>query len=303
MSKIAVLMSTYNGERYISEQIDSILRQKVDGHIDLWVRDDGSLDKTQSILREYSKSNKLNWYTGENLGPAKSFIDMLSHCGDYDYYAFSDQDDVWNDNKIAAAIKYLNSHEEPAIYCSNAELVDKNLNTLNQYCNKFIPQYNLAGVLIGGGIQGATMVFNRALALEIVRRKIPEFISMHDYYISVVCLSVGGNIIYDANSYMKYRQHENNVIGVDKRIGSTIKNRIAIILNENKFFDIEKTSKQIVEMYRDQIPQKELEVLQCAMNYKHNLSSRIQLALYKGIGLGRLNMSLAERLSVLLGKV
>jgi rhamnosyltransferase len=141
------------------------------------------------------------------------------------------------------------------------------------------------------------------LALEIVRRKIPEFISMHDYYISVVCLSVGGNIIYDANSYMKYRQHENNVIGVDKRIGSTIKNRIAIILNENKFFDIEKTSKQIVEMYRDQIPQKELEVLQCAMNYKHNLSSRIQLALYKGIGLGRLNMSLAERLSVLLGKV
>lgn len=303
MPRIAVLMSSYNGEKYISEQIDSILQQEGNNTIDLWVRDDGSKDNTQNILKEYEVRKKLKWYTGENLGPARSFIDMIKHCGDYDYYAFSDQDDLWSSNKIATAIKCLEHREEPAIYCSNAELVDKNLKTLNQYCNKFNPQYSLAGVLIGGGVQGATMVFNKELAIKIINRITPEFIPMHDYYISVVCLSLGGKIIYDSNSYMKYRQHENNVIGIDKRISSTIENRIAIIFNKNGFFDVEKTSEQIIEMYGEFISDDKLKILKCAANYKHNFLSKIRLATYKGIGLGRLNLSIAERLSVMLGKV
>ena len=70
--RVAVLMSTYNGEKYIREQIDSILEQSGNFDLDLWVRDDGSKDSTQQILQEYAQQRKLHWYTGENLGAAHS---------------------------------------------------------------------------------------------------------------------------------------------------------------------------------------------------------------------------------------
>ena len=86
--KIAVLMSTYNGEQYISEQIDSILAQEGDFDLELHVRDDGSKDGTINILSRYEEEGKLRWYNNENLGPAKSFMDLIFSCGEYDCSAF-----------------------------------------------------------------------------------------------------------------------------------------------------------------------------------------------------------------------
>ena len=102
--RVAVLMSTYNGEKYIREQIDSILEQSGNFDLDLWVRDDGSKDSTQQILQEYAQQRKLHWYTGENLGAAHSFIDLVRKCKGYDYYAFADQDDYWMTNKIQMGV-------------------------------------------------------------------------------------------------------------------------------------------------------------------------------------------------------
>lgn len=105
--KIAVLISTYNGEKYIRDQIESIMSQKVDAQIDIIVRDDGSTDKTKDILEEYSKQKKLKWYTGENLKPANSFFNLLIQNETYDYYAFADQDDYWKNDKLRRAIEKI----------------------------------------------------------------------------------------------------------------------------------------------------------------------------------------------------
>lgn len=93
--KAAVLMSTYNGARFIREQLDSILDQTGEFELDLWVRDDGSTDGTKDILNDYESRGLLRWYTGENLGPAQSFLDLVRRTLGYDWYAFADQDDFW----------------------------------------------------------------------------------------------------------------------------------------------------------------------------------------------------------------
>ena len=87
--KVIVLLSTYNGEKFLQSQLDSILAQDLcnNAEILIFVRDDGSSDNTQNILQEYKKQKNLNWYTGVNIKPAKSFWHLLNHCPDADYYS------------------------------------------------------------------------------------------------------------------------------------------------------------------------------------------------------------------------
>ena len=92
--KITILLSSYNGEKYIEEQLNSIFNQTYD-NISILVRDDNSKDGTVKILEKYAAQGKLKWYSGENLGCAKSFWDLLCNFGESDYYAFCDQYDVW----------------------------------------------------------------------------------------------------------------------------------------------------------------------------------------------------------------
>ena len=129
--RICVMLSSYNGEKYIKEQIDSILAQKIDGEMILLVRDDGSTDETKQILNEYrSKYNNISWYTGDNLKAAKSFWDLVNSAPDADYYAFCDQDDVWYPDKLVRAINALEKEAIPALYASNVVVVDQNLNSI-----------------------------------------------------------------------------------------------------------------------------------------------------------------------------
>ena len=97
-------MSTYNGQKYIRQQIDSILQQ-TNVEVNLLVRDDGSKDDTIKILDEYKQEGKLTYYTGPNLGPQLSFLNLLNNCPKADYYAFADQDDYWEKDKLSTAVK------------------------------------------------------------------------------------------------------------------------------------------------------------------------------------------------------
>lgn len=303
MDRIVVMMSSYNGEKYIKEQIDSILTQE-GCEISLRVRDDGSKDSTIAILEEYAESKKLTWFTGTNLNFAKSFMTLLSTCSDeYDFYAFSDQDDVWKKDKLAAAIEHLRGIAEPALYCCNAELVDEKLNGLGAYCNSYVLKPSLPGVILGGGIQGATIVMNRRLAEFFIARPVPEYITMHDYYVSSVCLSLGGKIIYDETPYLLYRQHGGNAIGLEKGFMKTLQNRFAVALNRDHLFDVEKTIRQILNDYGDAIKGEERKKLQLILEYKSSFVNRIKAAALEGIGNGRMNISVTIRLGVLLKKL
>ena len=109
-------MSTYNGKDYLREQIDSILSQdceeKADVKLKLLIRDDGSKDGTQEILRKYAAKypDQVNWYQGENIGVIKSFFDLIEKSDEKaDYYAFSDQDDYWHKEKLRAGIEKIST--------------------------------------------------------------------------------------------------------------------------------------------------------------------------------------------------
>lgn len=112
METVCVMMSTYNGEKFLERQIDSILDQK-EVNIELIIRDDGSNDATCKIIQKYIEKHKnIQVYFGINLGYERSFFDLMLKAGEYKYYAFSDQDDVWDDFKLKKAIEKMQEIEK-----------------------------------------------------------------------------------------------------------------------------------------------------------------------------------------------
>ena len=127
--KIVVLLSTYNGENYLKEQIDSILNQKSSHHIDLMVRDDGSSDGTIEILKSYEEEypGRIKVHFKENVGYIKSYFELIREAEGYDYYALSDQDDIWLEDKMETAIEACEAcaYNGPLLYGSSSFLVNK----------------------------------------------------------------------------------------------------------------------------------------------------------------------------------
>lgn len=219
--KIAVLMSTYNGEAYLKEQIDSILGQK-DVDVYLYIRDDGSTDRTKDIIQGYVNRVNVFFKEGkENYGPGKSFMYLLyaiGKTGDYQYYAFSDQDDIWLEEKLISAMGMLDNENVPQLYCSNQIIYEDGEEKGLRF--KEWPDLTLAGHMTCNKLSGCTMLLNKLLVDEIVCHKCPKpdiiNLRMHDAFVFLVALIIG-EVKYDATSYILYRIHENNVVGVKGR--------------------------------------------------------------------------------------
>ena len=243
MHSITILLSTYNGEKYLEEQIDSLLKQK-DVNINIYVRDDGSTDKTREILDKYQEQGVLEWYTGPNLRPAKSFMNLIMNAPNDEYYAFCDQDDIWNVDKLKNAVDALAKYNDqtiPHLYCANYQLVDANLNNLPD--NGHVSTTTFEVALISSCCTGCTVVFNKSL-LDFLRLGEPETIVMHDDWCHKVCLAVGGTVDYDSRKVLKYRQHGNNVDGGVHSLSHRLLAIIHRIINQDKV-----RSKQLIELY------------------------------------------------------
>lgn len=218
--KIAVLMSTYNGENFIREQLDSILNQKnVD--IVLYIRDDGSKDNTVNIIREYMKKNACIRFMkdNKNLRPGASFMKLLLNVikkeEKYDFYAFSDQDDIWLEDKLSAAAEKIGCTDEPTLYCSNQYIYRNGNNEGLRF--RIPPDLSIVGHVTRNEIYGCTMVMNYSLAKLITEKKLPSKrylqLRCHDSWAFHVA-KVAGKVIYDENSHILYRIHDNNTVGV-----------------------------------------------------------------------------------------
>ncbi len=214
MYNVLVLMSSYNGEDYIEDQIKSIFDQK-GVNVHLYIRDDGSTDSTLQIINDLSSQYDIKLREGTNIGAKHSFMHLLfflrNEYSKYDYFAFADQDDIWLEDKMFAAISKIENKCIPALYCSRVEVVDKNLRKIDNSFNRnlFI---SFETAIMGRAANGCTVVFNKAL-YEKVLLHYPLNMRMHDHWLLLVCLSCGGHVYYDERSYIKYRQHENNVVG------------------------------------------------------------------------------------------
>lgn len=298
--KIAILMSSYNGERYIRQQIDSILNQRGAFELELWVRDDGSTDSTRDILEDYAAQGLLRWYTGDNLKPAHSFLDLLKHCSGYDFYAFADQDDVWKPEKIAAGLAALKEVTGPALYFANAELVDQDLNSLGRNVYRKSPALDFYTLSCAGGLLGCTMVFNRQLAQLVQDAPMPGRIVMHDYYLAVVCKLFDGTIIYDPTAYMGYRQHGKNVVGVSRSKTAALRNRIRSVTKKAAVTIAEQTQ-SVLDAYPVLPDHGQYRWLKQLAAMSSSLPARFSVACACKTRYISLEKSLTLRLAILLG--
>ena len=209
MKHMTVLLSTYNGERYLEEQLDSIFAQDC-GNVFVLARDDGSTDATQEILKRY-QGDRLEWYTGGNLGPTQSFMDLVYHAPDSEYYAFADQDDYWYPEKLGAGIRYLEAQSEPALWYCRKRITDETLKTLGDGRDMYYEPLRVGFSLMKSTVAGCTMEFNRALRDKLLEYH-PQKIVMHDIWVLLVALALG-TVGSTDQVYMDYRQHANNCLG------------------------------------------------------------------------------------------
>ena len=227
MKQVNILLSTYNGEKFIKEQLRSLLEQE-GVRVNILVRDDGSSDHTQQILQEYQDKGLLEWYGGPNITTAYSFLNLMHRASESEYYAFCDQDDFWLKDKLQIAVEQLEQypHDRPALYYGRARLVDQDLQPIKDSGTSSDKMLDFKSAVINSNATGCTMVFNKAL-LRIVKEKNPSYIAMHDGWIHKICIIMKGNIFYDEDVHILYRQHGGNVIGSSNSKWRRIKNHYA----------------------------------------------------------------------------
>lgn len=276
--KILVLLSAYNGEKYIEQQINSILKQK-DVEIKLLIRDDGSSDNTLGVIKRVSQqNNRITIIKGENIGFVKSFTALVIEAYkyyDYDYYAFADQDDIWHLNKLSVASSKLEGLDEstPNMISSNCNLVDSNGNFLKKLRNYSI-HYKIGNVLYGACLQGCSMVFNRK-ALELYATH-PTENTYHDVWMLFICVYFGC-FIYHSEPLFDYRIHNNNAIGISKPQKKGLVKRICSSFHGNR--DIKKlnAAKEFKLKFQENLSSIENDALLAYINYPNSLKSKCKL--------------------------
>lgn len=304
MASVAVLMSTYNGEKYLREQIDSVLNQK-GVQVSLLVRDDGSKDHTLELLQEYAQEHEnISWYNNVNLGPAKSFLDLVMNAPEADYYAFCDQDDYWDEDKLAIAVEKMKDFpaDKPALYYSNLRIVDQDLNFFRlSHAVPHVPK-NRYSVLAEPIATGCTMVFNAA-TVKVLRRKLPEYCSMHDAWVYMVCLLLG-SVVYDFDAHISYRQHGNNVIGTHlKQNPLKLFYQRFIRLFDRNLQPRYKNAQNFMDCFGDLLSEPDRKKVEKMVHYKDSFFKRMGLFFDPDICGSTLSRDVRYRLLVLAGLV
>ena len=275
MKMVTILMSTYNGEKYLKEQIDSLLKQK-NVKIKIFVRDDGSTDKTTEILDQYKRKKLLEWYSGENKKSALSFFDLLKKAPKSDYYAFCDQDDYWLDDKLCIALEKLSKFDnnKPCLYYGRPRLVDSKLNYIKNPKSSMHSMISFRESIINSNATGCTMVFNYKL-LCAMKKNTPNYIYMHDNWLHKLCLILKGNVFFDKDVHILYRQHENNVIGINNSFIKKIKKKLGSLLNKDR--SRSKIIKSLYEEYSYLMSPEDKRLALLVVNYDKNFLNRLKL--------------------------
>lgn len=278
-------MSTYNGETYLQEQIDSILRQE-EVEVTLYIRDDGSSDRTPEMLNAVRKTHSnVIVFPEKNIGVGNSFYQLLYKIpAGYDYYAFADQDDIWEPRKLAAAARKL---EETgcSLYASNQECVDAEGNSQGlRYGRQDSIHLRPLGIMSQNTLAGCTMVFPQTVfkkLTDIKCRPSEELLRLriHDVW-TAMAASVLDGIVYDPASFIRYRQHANNVVGAAKAgFGEKLREKIGKIKDARRRNGRSMIAREIFEKYHLQ-PGEHPVLYACA--YPGRLRNRITLSKNSG---------------------
>ncbi|MDP1999806.1 MAG: glycosyltransferase family 2 protein [Rhodoferax sp.] len=216
---VAILLCTMQGQHFLHEQLDSIVAQT---HSDwsIWASDDGSDDGTHAILEEYRAhlgSDRFSIHSGPAEGFAANFLSLVCNANiTADFYAFSDQDDVWNADKLRRAVDRLGTvpNQTPALYCSRTCYVDANNQAIGA-SPLFTRPPAFANALVQSIAGGNTMVLNDAARNLLRLAGADANVASHDWWAYMVISGCGGIIFYEPEPTVRYRQHDNNLEGAN----------------------------------------------------------------------------------------
>lgn len=273
-TKIQVLISTYNGEKYLEELIKSVLNQDIK-QLTLIIRDDGSNDNTLKILSTYSNKRNIKIFAEKNIGVIQSFFKLLKlSYPNLDYYAFCDQDDIWMRDKLSRAISELNEFPEeiPLMYCSRTILVNDKLDII-KYSKIPRKPPSFSNALVENIATGCTIVINNS-ARKLILKRIPLSASIHDWWMYLV-VSAFGKVIYDIEPKILYRQHSSNVIGVETNFISKWLKRIRRFIKRGKKLSISQQVNEFQKIYGMILPEDKEKILNKFINSRKTLISRI----------------------------
>lgn len=281
MKQVQVLMSTYNGERFVKQQLDSLLSQDY-SPIDILIRDDGSKDSTVSLIGEYSKvTPNVSLIKGENKGVIASFFELVKNSSsDAEYFAFCDQDDFWKQSKISRAVELLEQEDKdlPLLYFSRLELVDENLNALRH--SPIPPQGPaLENALIQNIATGCTIVFNKKMRdLFLVHIPNPANITMHDAWFYLLGTALG-KVVYDESSHILYRQHSSNTLGMANNKLKSAMIRYRNFKKEGKEKPYSKQVEEFLRLYEDQLKESQIHLIRNFLYQRDSLMKRLDYAI------------------------
>lgn len=207
--KIAVLLSTYNGEKYIEKQLESLARQSVANYMTIYIRDDGSHDSTLEIVNMWRKKVNIVLIKGQNVGPATSFWKLFMDKEiRADYYAFCDQDDIWDSCKLEKQINKVS--DQYSLCICNCRLINSEGEVVQNLYQGKQPVISLPGLFVTGVSQGCSMVFNNSLRDSIMAMNI-TCVPMHDIILMLYALGIG-RIYWMPEPLFGYRVHDSNVV-------------------------------------------------------------------------------------------
>lgn len=272
-AEVRILLAAYNGEKYLREQIDSILAQDC-SEWELILSDDGSKDKTPEILEEYAQKypDKIVYYrSGTRFGCAQGhFMHLLQRFGNAPYVMFSDQDDRWHSDKVRKTRAAMRALENGAVEIP--VMVHTDLRVVNAQMEEIAPSFlqfsgldgnrlTLHQLLMQNVVTGCTMMLNRSLT-ELVCRNVPESgMLMHDWWIAVAATTFG-KVGFLPEATIDYRQHGNNVVGAKnvKSVGYILEK-----IRGNRFreaiFSCVRQAEQFRTCFAGQIPEEKQKVL------------------------------------------
>jgi len=273
---IEVLMPTYNGERFLAAQLDSILGQRGFFDVKISVRDDGSTDGTREILKHYESFHGIHVIYGTNIGVNASMMALVNQAN-ADFYAFSDQDDIWYDFRLQEALGALQllKKDKPLLWTCREELTDENLHPIGMMPTpKYLGDFHNA--VIQNKAPGHTQVFNQAL-LNLLKGYPPEEIFVYDWVVYLLACAFG-TVVYHPQSCGKYRQHNQNAIGYStggfahlrRRVLRLLSGRLRGIVNQQAYF-YSRYGKRLTEGHRA--------LLEGLANNRHTLTTRLRYAL------------------------
>lgn len=305
-SRVAILICTFNGAKFLREQLDSFITQSHKNWA-IYASDDGSSDETLQILNDYQikiGKNRFFIFQGPQMGFARNFLSLVRNpLISADYFAFSDQDDIWFEKKLERSIFQLAPFpiKTPSLYCSRTLLVNAKKEVIGR-SPLFTNPTSFQNALVQSIAGANTMLINDAARKLIIQLAANTQVVAHDWLAYLIVSGCGGNVIYDPLPSLNYRQHESNLIGAN----TTVKNQLLRLrkMLSGRFSDWSAANLIALNSIKKNLTKENQKRLECfEQARKSNLIRRLRLMKKSGVYRQTTRGNISLLIAIILNKI